>query len=105
MALIRVLNRPDRAGISAEARTGPLVSVLNALLAAGIRVRHDCGGKALCGTCRFRAAPGASGLSPIGPREAERLSALAASGEDVAGQRLACQARAMRDIDIEAVLD
>jgi ferredoxin len=109
VARLRVLNRPALAGGDpaqpAEVEAGPALSLLNALLREGVRIRHDCGGKALCGTCRLRVRTGAGGLSPAGPREAARLAALAAAGEDVAGQRLACQAHAMRDIEIEAVLD
>jgi ferredoxin len=77
--------------------TSPTVSLLNALVRAGVRIRHDCGGKALCGTCRVRVVSGAGALSPVGERERERLDAVGAS----AGERLACQAHAFRDVEIE----
>jgi ferredoxin len=75
----------------------PAFSILNHLLGAGVRIRHDCGGKALCGTCRCRpeAPPGA--LSPIGERERLRLEAVGAEG----GERLACQTYARGRVRIE----
>jgi ferredoxin len=93
MATIRVM------GDEAEVASSPAISMLNSLLAAGVHIRHDCGGKALCGTCAVRIAGGADGLSPMQPPEAERL---AATGR-AAGFRLACQARAARDVEIEIV--
>lgn len=92
MAKITVLSDPPR-----EAETTPIVSVLNALTKEGMRLRHDCGGKALCGTCRVRVVSGASGLSPVGERERIRLSAVGAASDE----RLACQAYAFRDVEIE----
>jgi ferredoxin len=75
----------------------PAVSLLNSLLAAGKFLRHDCGGKALCGTCAVRVVEGARFLSPVSSVEAGRLAATG-RGE---GWRLACQARAARDVRIE----
>lgn len=101
MAEIRVANRVVADGSPATVPTTPAISILTALLRSGLRVRHDCGGKALCGTCRFCAKEGAAALSPILPREAARLAAVgAADGE----HRLACQARAYRDVVIELSL-
>ena len=93
MAVIKV--KGDGAGTSVVA--SPAVSVLNALVREGVRIRHDCGGKALCGTCRIRVA--GSGLSPPGERERTRLAAVGAAPEE----RLACQSYAWKDIDIELV--
>jgi ferredoxin len=84
-------------GVVDPIEASPAVSLLNSLLAAGVRVRHDCGGKALCGTCAVRIVAGASGLSPPAPLEAKRL---AGTGRP-SGFRLACQARAARDVEIE----
>jgi ferredoxin len=78
-------------------RASSAVSLLNSLLAAGVRIRHDCGGKALCGTCAVRIVAGADGLSPPAPLEASRLEATGRPS----GFRLACQARAARDVEIE----
>lgn len=74
---------------------------------AGAPIRHDCGGKALCGTCRVRvsapaAGPAPRGLSPMAERERARLEAL---GERLDGSvRLACQLRSIRDLEVEAIL-
>ncbi|HET7838523.1 MAG TPA: 2Fe-2S iron-sulfur cluster-binding protein [Rectinemataceae bacterium] len=97
--------------IGVEVETSPAFSILNSLLSAGVEIRHDCGGKALCGTCRLRVLSGASGLSPIGPREAERLDAIRASGAIPPSSgtgdgtiRLACQAHASREAEVEIML-
>ena len=75
-------------------------SILTSVLKAGRSIRHDCGGKALCGTCRVRVLVGAGALSPCSDRERARLSAAGAGPEE----RLACQTHAARDAEIEAVL-
>ena len=97
MAKIRIANRKDGDGLLAELDASPAVSILNSLLIAGVGIRHDCGGKALCGTCAVRVLSGASGLSPVGPLEAGRLAA----GGWPDGFRLACQTRAAREATIE----
>ncbi len=56
-----------------------------ALAAAGIQLRSDCGGIGRCGQCRVRSR---GGLSPPTPAEAENLGI----GELRKGIRLACQA-------------
>ena len=106
MADIRVSNRRTPEGGPTVVETGPVFSVLNALLRFGVPVRHDCGGKALCGTCRFRVVRGASALSPRYARESERLAAIAEAGELPADgeYRLACQAHTAGNIEIELVL-
>jgi ferredoxin len=101
MARIKVMNRAGADGPVSELESSPAVSILNSLLIAGVQIRHDCGGKALCGTCAIRVRAGGSGLSPIGPREAERLAAGGRSAEF----RLACQARAAREVSIEIAAD
>lgn len=101
MARIRVANRPGADGHPAVLDSSPAVSILNSLLRAGIGIRHDCGGKALCGTCAVRVLEGGTGLSPPGRLESERLAA----GGRPPGIRLACQSHATRDIDIEIVLE
>jgi ferredoxin len=77
--------------------TTPAVSLLNALVREGVRIRHDCGGKALCGTCRVRVVAGEGALSPVGERERTRLEAIGVGQ----GMRLACQTHAFRDAEIE----
>lgn len=82
---------------SAAVETTPAVSLLNSLVKEGIPIRHDCGGKALCGTCRIRILAGERSLNPVGDRERTRLEAVGAGP----GERLACQSHAFRDVDIE----
>jgi ferredoxin len=65
-------------------------SVLNALLKAGVEIRHVCGGKARCGTCVVTPLPSDGALSPVGSPEAERLKAMKAPP----GARLSCQCHA-----------
>jgi ferredoxin len=86
-----------------ETMAAPLDSVLVAFEKSGIPLRHDCGGKALCGSCRVRLAEaGLRGLGPLGERERERLAAL---GEAADGSvRLACQLRSLRDLELVALL-
>jgi CDP-4-dehydro-6-deoxyglucose reductase, E3 len=101
MARIRIANRPGADGRPTELDSSSAISLLNSLLVAGVRIRHDCGGKAICGTCAVRVIEGGAGLSPVGSREAERLAA----GARPTDFRLACQARAARDVEIEVDLD
>lgn len=76
-------------GVAREAEGSPAYSVLVALQRAGLPHRHDCGGKALCGTCRVALLGGR--VSPMGGRERDRLAAV---GQPTDGSvRLACQAR------------
>jgi ferredoxin len=77
----------------------PAFSILVAAQRAGAALRHDCGGKALCGTCRVRVLSGK--LSPITERERLRLDAVGAGP----GVRLACQARAGTDLSLDAILN
>ena len=93
---IRVPGKIEDANVS----TDPSESLLTSLLKAGQRIRHDCGGKVLCGTCRVRVTEGGRSLSPVQDRERARLEAAGAGP----GERLACQAHAARDVVIEAVL-
>ncbi|PKL24039.1 MAG: hypothetical protein CVV47_12315 [Spirochaetae bacterium HGW-Spirochaetae-3] len=90
------LSYADRADVVFEA--SPVVSLLVAAQRAGAPLRHDCGGKALCGTCRVRVDSGS--FSPILGRERARLDAVGAGSEE----RLACQARAGSDVEITAIL-
>ncbi len=76
----------------------PAFSILIAAQRAGAALRHDCGGKALCGTCRVRVISGT--LSPVLERERVRLDAVEAGP----GVRLACQARPGSNLSLEAVL-
>jgi len=94
---ITIANRRGSDGQPVVLESSIAVSLLNSLLVEGVPIRHDCGGRALCGTCAVRVLEGWGGLSPIGEREALRLHEGGRPGDC----RLACQARAARDVSIE----
>ncbi|NPV53805.1 MAG: DUF4445 domain-containing protein [Firmicutes bacterium] len=89
----------DRRQMSVRGRGGKQISVeegttlLDAIVQSGMRIRASCGGKGTCGKCRVYAS---GELSPVTSREEAFLS----PGELAAGLRLACQARALGDVDI-----
>lgn len=76
------------------------VSVLNNLLRAGVRIAHQCGGRAQCGTCRYKVLEGKSRISPANAAEQRKLKEMG-NPEDV---RLGCQTYASGDISIRIVL-
>ncbi|MFH2114682.1 MAG: 2Fe-2S iron-sulfur cluster-binding protein [Spirochaetota bacterium] len=96
------LSAPDRPVADFEA--SPVYSILVAAQRNSVPLRHDCGGKAQCGTCRVRVLSGR--LSPMGERERLRLEAVGAgqAGGNGAVYRLACQSRPGSDLELEAVL-
>lgn len=75
--------------------------LLDAMLAAGEGIDHQCGGRALCGTCHVLVAEGRRGLSKIRRAELERLAQL--DGVET-WSRLACQAvLGTRDVTIQLI--
>ena len=76
------------------------ISILNTFMREGVKIKHVCGGKAQCGTCRIRIIEGHRALSPVGERERIRLEALG-NPKDV---RLACQTHTSGDISVEILL-
>lgn len=84
----------EGSGQTVEAATP--VSILNNLLRAGVNIRHVCGGKAQCGTCRITVVKGAEFLTPMRDNERIRLEAVGAGPDD----RLACQTHTRGDITI-----
>lgn len=79
----------------------PVTSLLVAILKVGAPIRHDCGGRAQCGTCRVEISS-AEGLSPMGEDERRRLEAL---GLPLDGSlRLACRTYAHRDLEARGCL-
>lgn len=100
MALVKLFPPPEPSGTNAEVisfEASPAISLLVASQKAGYELRHDCGGKAICGTCRVLLLAGK--MSPISDREKHRLSELGANSRE----RLACQARAGSDLEIQAI--
>lgn len=84
-------------GETAAIDSSPVRSVLASLLMAAHPIRHDCGGRAMCGTCLIRIVSSSGSLSPVSDREAARLRAIHARPDE----RLACQCRASGDIVIQ----
>ncbi|MCX7023218.1 MAG: 2Fe-2S iron-sulfur cluster-binding protein [Spirochaetes bacterium] len=87
-------------GPSRIVHAAPLSSVLNALSLEGLPIRHACGGKAECGTCRIRVVSAKGLLSAVGGREAARLAAVGAAPDE----RLACQTYVAGELELEIVL-
>ena len=94
MATISIINTGE------VVQTSAAISVLNALMRNGVRIKHVCGGKAQCGTCRYRIVSGEEFLSPIRPAERAKLDALG----NPPHVRLACQSYTFGDIEIEIIL-
>ena len=99
----------------------PVTTLLVAIMKSGAYIRHDCGGRAQCGTCRVEIdsapqgegggggggeAAGRSsnrGLGPMRAAESERLRIL---GIALDGRiRLACQTYSSRDLGARGCLD
>lgn len=72
-------------------------TVQEAALKHEIFLRHVCGGKAMCATCRCKVISGADKLSPMARHEEKRLKELYAPKE----VRLSCQAKIMGDVVVE----
>lgn len=89
----------ENTGETLEALTP--VSILNNLLRSGVSIRHVCGGKAICGTCRITVLAGKEYLTPMREKERVRLAAVKAGEKD----RLACQTHTRGDITIRIVND
>ncbi len=80
-------------------RTGSFGGGTTLLAAAGeldLELDHYCGGQCSCGTCRVEVVEGATSLSRITPTERVVLGHEA----EVAGDRLACQARILGPVTV-----
>lgn len=64
------------------------VSILQALINAGVNVMHKCGGEAKCGSCHIFVLDGRKGLSKVQRLENEKLDTIVGVGSK---SRLACQ--------------
>lgn len=68
---------------------GEGISILKALLDAGVPIQTKCGGEAKCGACHLFVLEGRKGLSKVQRLENEKLDSIVGVG---AKSRLACQA-------------
>ena len=66
------------------------MSILEAVLAAGVKMPHKCEGKAECGSCHIFVVEGRKTLSKTQRAENERLDAIVGVSSN---SRLACQAK------------
>ena len=82
------------AGVEVQVAAG--TTLLEAARAAGLPMGCSCRGEGACGACRVQVLAGERALSAIGTREARRLGRIRAS----AGERLACEARALGAVTI-----
>jgi len=99
MSRVSVLfeNDPQRAAVNLPLVAGR--SLLYSLLAGGISLEHECGGKLACATCRVIVR---EGLEHLDPPDDEELDMLERAGVAHPGVRLACQAIAAgADVAIE----
>jgi 2Fe-2S ferredoxin len=74
------------AGTAIDAAPG--LTILQALLGAGVAIAHKCEGKAECGACHIFVHEGRKSLSRIQPAENAKLDTLIGIGSK---SRLACQ--------------
>ena len=98
-----VAARPDAVpirlcGSKLEARAGG--TLLAAAVKNGVRVMHACGAQTLCGTCRVKVTEGADNLTPMSFKEKLSLRYHLSVSPRV---RLACQARVMGPVEVDAV--
>jgi iron-sulfur cluster assembly protein len=99
MARVSVLfeHDPHRAAVNVPLVAGR--SLLDSLLAGGISLEHECGGKLACATCRVIVREGLEHLSAAGEAELDMLDT---AGIAERRARLACQAIAAgADVAIE----
>ena len=89
-------------------QTNPAISVLNNLLRKGVSISHQCGGKAICGTCRIKIIENIHNVSPLQEREKNKLEFIAAGNTPggnplsaPADVRLACQSYVVGHVGIK----
>jgi 2Fe-2S ferredoxin len=81
--------------VIAEGVVDTHTTVLAAAAQLEVDFDHFCGGQGACGTCRLKIVRGGAALSKMEPKEALVLGSRAQSN----GDRLACQARVMGDVE------
>ena len=89
MARVSVLLENDPHGAAVILPLVPGKPLLDGLLAGGIPLEHECGGKLACATCRVIVREGLEHLSSAGEEE---LDMLERAGVADPAARLACQA-------------
>ena len=101
--LVEVASRPDAVpirfdGSRLEARAGG--TLLAAAVKNGVRVMHACGAQTLCATCRVKVTDGKDNLTPMSFKEKLSLRYHLSVSPRV---RLACQARVLGPVEVDAV--
>lgn len=94
MASISVLFEKDPHQVAVNLPLPERARLLDVLLAGGIHLAHECGGKLACATCRIVVRQGGESLEPAGDDELDMLDT---AGVLVPEARLACQAVALGD--------
>jgi iron-sulfur cluster assembly protein len=92
MASVSILHGTDPHGVAVELPLLARKSLLDTLLAGGIELAHECGGKLACATCRVIVR---QGLESLEPARDDELDMLDAAGGLEPSARLACQAIAV----------
>jgi len=82
-------------GAAVEVKPG--TTILMAAEQGNVFLRHVCGGKAMCATCRCKVVAGGENLSPMARHEQKRLKELYAP----VGVRLSCQTEVRGDVVVE----
>lgn len=77
------------------------MTILAALLGAGIAINHKCEGKASCGSCHIFVQEGRKGVSKIAREENEKLDTIVGIGSK---SRLACQTKVLGTENIKIEL-
>jgi iron-sulfur cluster assembly protein len=99
MASVSVLFAKDPLRAAVKLPLPARVRLLDALLAGGIGLAHECGGKLACATCRVIVRAGGRNLEPASEDELDMLDAAGVLAPEA---RLACQAIALGgDLAIE----
>jgi ferredoxin, 2Fe-2S len=101
--LSEVASRPDvvpihLCGAKLEARAGG--TLLAAAVKNGVRMMHACGAQTLCATCRVKVTEGVENLSRMSLKEKFSLRYHLSVNPRV---RLACQARVLGPVEVDAV--
>ncbi|MGY6217707.1 2Fe-2S iron-sulfur cluster-binding protein [Methylolobus aquaticus] len=82
-------------GKTIEAEVGK--TLLETVIAAGEKLKHECDGNSECGSCHLFVQAGRKSVSRIQPIENQKLDTMVGIGSK---SRLACQARIIGDEDI-----